>query len=100
MKPVKFHPDADAEMTAAARYYESQQRDLGRRFLASVQDAVNRLTINPLLYSVVAEDVRRCPVRTFPYAVLFRALERHTVVVAIMHTHRDPDYWKNRTNTE
>ena len=36
MKPIRFHPDAEAEMLEAATYYEAQQRDLGRRFLASV----------------------------------------------------------------
>jgi len=36
MKTVKFHPDAAAEMTAAAAYYEEKQRGLGRRFLSSV----------------------------------------------------------------
>jgi toxin ParE1/3/4 len=36
MKPVQFHPEAEAEMIEAAGYYEAQQQDLGRRFLASV----------------------------------------------------------------
>jgi restriction endonuclease Mrr len=43
MKAVRFHPDAESEMTKAAAYYETQQPDLGRRFLASVQDAVNHI---------------------------------------------------------
>jgi plasmid stabilization system protein ParE len=51
MKAVKFHPDAESEMIAAAAYYEEQQPDLGRRFLASVQDAVNRIILNPHLYT-------------------------------------------------
>lgn len=32
MKTVKFHPDAEAEMTAAAAYYEEKQRGLGDGF--------------------------------------------------------------------
>ncbi|MEI6563884.1 MAG: type II toxin-antitoxin system RelE/ParE family toxin [bacterium] len=51
MKVVKFHPDAESEMIAAAAYYEEQQPDLGRRFLASVQDAINRIILNPRLYA-------------------------------------------------
>ena len=58
MKAVKFHPDAESEMLAAAAYYEEQQPDLGRRFLASVQDAVNRIMLNPHLYPTVDLDVR------------------------------------------
>ena len=97
MKLVQFHPEAEAEMIEAAAYYETHQRDLGRRFLTSVQDALNRIQVNPLLYSVVEGDVRRCLTRTFPYGVLFQVRPDKCVVIAVMHLHRDPDYWKKRT---
>ena len=96
MKAVKFHPDAEAEMIEAAVYYEEQQPELGRRFLASVQDAINRILFNPHLYPVVDRDVRRCLTKTFPFGVLFRELPNKVVIMAVMHLHRDPDYWKNR----
>ncbi|MCP5523473.1 MAG: type II toxin-antitoxin system RelE/ParE family toxin [Verrucomicrobiales bacterium] len=97
MKPVRFHPDADAEMLNAAVWYESQQEDLGKRFLVAVQDALNRIQLNPELYSFVDGDVRRCLTKTFPFGVLFRIEPNVIAVMAVMHLHRDPDYWKNRT---
>ena len=96
MKVVKFHPAAEAEMIDAAVYYETQQSDLGRRFLASAQEAVNRIVLNPRLYAVVDLDVRRCLTKTFPFGVLFRDMPGKIVIMAVMHLHRDPDYWKNR----
>ena len=47
MNPIRFHPAAEAEMIAAVAYYEVQQENLGKRFLASVQDALNRIQVNP-----------------------------------------------------
>lgn len=96
MKPIRFHPEADAEMMAAAKFYETQQKDLGKRFLASVQDALNRIQVNPLLYSETENGVRRCITTKFPFGVLFRIMPDKYVIVAVMHLHRDPDYWKNR----
>lgn len=96
MIPVQFHSDAEAEMMAAASYYETRQAGLGRRFLASVQDAVNRIGINPGLYPVVELDVRRCLVKMFPFGVLFRERPDAIAVMAVMHLHRDPDEWKDR----
>jgi plasmid stabilization system protein ParE len=96
MKAVRFHPDAESEMIEAAAYYEAQQPDLGRRFLASVQDAVNRILLNPRLYPIVELDVRRCLTKTFPFGVLFRERPDRFVIMAVMHLHRDPDYWKIR----
>jgi toxin ParE1/3/4 len=83
-------------MIEAAAYYESQQHDLGRRFLASVQDALNRIQVNPLLYPAIEGDVRRCLTKTFPYGVLFRIKPDVCVVVAVMHLHQAPDYWRTR----
>jgi len=50
MKAVVFQEDAETEMLEAAAYYEAQQGDLGRRFLAAVQDAINRILLNPSLH--------------------------------------------------
>ncbi len=96
MKPIRFHPDADAEMVDAAVWYESRQEDLGKRFLTAVQDALNKIKVNPGLYPFVDGDVRRCPTKTFPFGVLFRIKPDVIAVMAIMHLHRDPDYWQNR----
>lgn len=96
MKAVKFHPDAESEMIKAAAYYEEQQTDLGRRFLASVQDAINRIIVNSRLYPVVELDVRRCLTKTFPFGVLFREQPGLIIIMAVMHQHRDPACWKTR----
>jgi toxin ParE1/3/4 len=96
MKIITFHEEAESEMNKAAAYYEEQQQDLGRRFLTSIQDALNRIALNPSLYPIVDLDVRRCLTRTFPFGVLFRDRPDRIVVMAIMHLHRDPDCWKDR----
>ncbi len=83
-------------MIEAAAYYEKQQPGLGRRFLASVEDAVHRIRANPRLYPVVDRDVRRCLARIFPFGVLYREQTDELVVMAVMHLHRDPGYWKER----
>ena len=93
---VRLHPEAEAEMIEAAAYYEDRQTDLGKRFLVSVQDAINSITINPRLYPGVDLDVRRCLTKVFPFGVLFRALPDGIVIVAVMHLARHPDYWKHR----
>lgn len=96
MKPVRFHPEADAEMMSAAKFYETQQKDLGKRFLASVQDALNRIQVNPLLYQEIEDGVRRCLTMTFPFGVIFRIMSNQYVIIAVMHLHRDPGYWESR----
>lgn len=96
MIPLRFHPEADAEMMSAAKFYETQQKDLGKRFLASVQDALNKIQVNPLLYHEIEDSVRRCLTKTFPFGIVFRIMPDQVVIIAVMHLHRDPEYWGKR----
>jgi len=57
--PVKFHPDAELELLMAAKFYESQQKDLGKRFLESVESSIKHIQINPEIYQKIHNDTRR-----------------------------------------
>ncbi len=96
MKPIRFHPQALAEFRAAAQYYDAQQKGLGLRLVDAVESAFGRIKGNPSLFRLVEEDVRKCRVVRFPYGVLFRERKIDIEIVAVMHLHRDPDYWKTR----
>ena len=96
MKPVRFQPEAEAEMIEAARWYEAQQAGLGSRTLTTVQDAVNRVGLDPLLYPAIDGDARRCLTRTFPFGLVFRVQADGIAVIAVMHLLREPGYWQDR----
>ena len=100
MTPSRFHPEAESEMISAAMYYESQQKDLGKRFLSTVQDSISHIQINPMIYPIVHLDARRCMTRTFPFGVIFRINPGSIVIMAVMHLHRHPDYWKSRDSNQ
>ena len=96
MSLVSFHPEALNEFLESASHYESQQPSLGHRFVDAVQDAIHRIQARPLLYQVVEGDTRRCRVFHFPYGIIFRVREDGIEIVAVMHLHRRPGYWKER----
>jgi len=83
-------------MVEAAVWYEGQQENLGKRFLAAVQDGLNRIDLNPELFHPVEADVRRCLTKTFPFGILYRLRGDTIEIIAVMHLRRDPDYWKSR----
>jgi toxin ParE1/3/4 len=57
---------------------------------------MERISRNPELHAVIYRGVRRCLVRRFPYAILYMAEETRVVVIAVMHTRRNPQRWKKR----
>jgi len=96
MKKVFFHSDASAEIKASAIWYERKQPDLGKRFLAAIQDDIQRIQINPLLYPEIMPSIHRSITRSFPFGVVYKVNEDDIHIYAVMHLHRDPYYWKIR----
>lgn len=98
MMRLEFHPDALAEYEGSVEHYESVQSGLGHRFIASVESALESILESPSTWPVLEQDIRRRLTRVFPYAVLYAVEPDHVLVVAIMHCHQHPDYWRNRAS--
>ena len=91
-----FHPEAEEEFLAAIAYYERREENLGRDFAVEVYAAISRAVAFPNTWPVLEGEVRRCQTRRFPYAVLYSQEPDAIFVLAVMHLHRHPEYWKNR----
>ena len=52
MKPLVFHPEAEAEYYAQQDYYESQQTGLGLRFAQWITAHYRVLAANPRAFPV------------------------------------------------
>jgi toxin ParE1/3/4 len=92
----EFHPEALEEYRQAALWSAEREPGIALRFIASVEDAISRVLDAPTRWRVIDEDVRRCLIRVFPYAVLYTIEADFLLVVAVMHCSREPNYWKLR----
>lgn len=84
------------EMAEAKRYYERQQRGLGRDFQHDAEVSAKRILENPLAWQIEYEPLRRFVFNRFPYKMLYLIRGDLIVVVAVAHQHRNPDYWIDR----
>ena len=97
MKPLVFHPEAEAEYYAQQDYYESQQTGLGLRFAQWATAHYRVLAANPHAFPVKWK-VRHCYMSIFPFDIVFEEFEDHIVIYAVAHTKRKPGYWRERLN--
>ena len=96
-RPVIFTPQARAELIDAQDWYENEASGLGRRFLAAIGVAVDRMSANPLQFPIVHKTVRRALLRHFPYALMFVVEpDESLTVIACFHGSRDPVQWQGR----
>ena len=96
MMPVILHAEADQEVLDAVDWYERETRGVGAEFLDELDAAIARVAAAPEAFGILSEDVRCHRLHRFPYGVLYQIQPDRIFVVAVMHLHRDPDYWKDR----
>ena len=92
----RFHPEAETELYGAIDYYESRRHGLGQEFGAAFHEALDKVLKHPLAWGVLEEPYRICKLRRFPYGILYEPRAAEVVIVAVMHLHRKPGYWKGR----
>ena len=66
---------------------------MGEEFLAAVDDSFDTIEESPEIYAYVRGNVRRAIVTRFPYAVFYQVESKRVVVLAVLHTARDPRLW-------
>ena len=91
-----FHPDAEVELNLAIEWYEAREPGLGLDFAAQVYAAIQRALAFPLAWQEMGGDIRRALVHRFPYGVLYVPERDRVLIIAVMHLHRQPDYWQDR----
>lgn len=97
---VVVRPEVEADVAAAAAWYDSQQAGLGQEFREEIILVLEALAENPLLYSRrhPQKDIRwRHPDR-FPYRVIYEVQEaaQLVVVAAVIHAARHDRHWRKR----
>ncbi len=93
---VITHPEAKQELREAGRYYHDCAPGLGQRFYDEIEAFVEKITANPLRYSIRIADVRRANLKRFPFHINFLIHEGMIAIVAISHNRRRPYYWRDR----
>ena len=96
MKPVRFHPEAEAELADEAKYYEASLPGLGERFTREVQAAIELASGFPGIGVAYKYGTRRVFPRKFPFSVVYLESAAELVVLAIAPFPRKPAYWRGR----
>jgi toxin ParE1/3/4 len=97
---VRLHPDAEAELRAAAEWYEVRSPGLGFDLVAHVSAAIDAVVEQPSVGTPVRKaergGLRRALVDRFPYGIIYLVRENEIVIVAVAHLSRRPGYWRSR----
>ena len=96
MKPYIFHPAAAAEYADAAEFYIAIEAGMGGRFYDAIEELIGNVRRHPDRFRIFHGEARRHFSDVFPYAVIYLEEPDRIWIVAVMHMHREPGYWKDR----
>ena len=91
-----YHPHAEKELEQAEEYYDNISEELGNRFRDEIQLAIRRILKLPNGWQPLSQVVRRCRLNAFPYGIVYRVKIDEIRILAVMHLHREPNYWADR----
>ncbi len=96
MKPVHFVSAALWEIAEVVRSFEAKESDAGGRFFDDLDGAEELISAHPEIGKPTKRGCRRFSLHHFPYDIIYRIDVHETLVVAVAHHSRDPDYWVDR----
>ena len=96
MRIITIQRIARKELLEAATWYEQQESGLAQGLLQEFEHVLDGLEAFPEMWPLVEQDIRRCPLKRFPYSILYRVLPEEVTVLAVMHHKRSPEHWIRR----
>lgn len=89
--------EAEFDIDEHFDYYEEKRDGLGHDFLLCVEEALDKLQRNPLIYRKIYKELRGIPIRRFPYRAFYFVQGQRIIVTAVFHARKDPASWFGRT---
>jgi hypothetical protein len=88
-RPVRLSSLAAQDLEEARTWFDQREAGLGDRFLASVEQTLERISTNADQYRVALLDLHRAPIRPFRYSLWYRVMPDESIVVAALSDRRD-----------
>jgi len=95
---LSIHPDAGAELVAAATFYRNfGGPKIGEAVVKTFEQACETLLNYPEFGVRSYSGARVLPLDRFPYSVVYRVRTSELLVIAFAHQRRRPNYWRHRS---
>lgn len=96
MRPVDFLRGARRDFDESFDWYAERSTQAAVQFSDAVDAALAEVVADPLRFASTDGVHRECPLKRFPFRIVYRLVDERVLVVAIAHAKRRPSYWRDR----
>ena len=93
---LQFSAEAQNDVKEAVLFYEGCSEGLGARFNKELRDVTLSIIGSPLIRRERKEGYRQANMPSFPYYMTYIMEGELIILVAVAHSSRHPDFWKDR----
>jgi len=95
---IALHVEAAADYDAAFDWYLQRSPEAARGLDAEFERGLKEIASAPQRWAPGRHETRRFLLRQNPFLIIYREQRPETILVlAVAHTSRRPDYWKDRS---
>jgi toxin ParE1/3/4 len=89
---------SEKDLHESFSFYEEIKAGLGKIFIICINSSFKIIAENPMAFPVVYKSIRRFVVRKFPFLIYYlnNPKENETLVIAVLHSKRNPNIFKKR----
>jgi toxin ParE1/3/4 len=97
IRTITFHDEAAADYDCAFEWYLERSANAAIRFDEAVVQGLTDIARGPQRWPRGSYGTRRFLLRGFPYLLIYREASVEVIrILAVAHTSRRPEYWKQR----
>ncbi len=93
---VVLVPEAQLELIETLEWIAERSFERALAFDAAYAEIERKIGEHPEWFPEIEPGIRRALMQRFRYAVLFTPRDLDVLIVAVMHQHRRPGYWRDR----
>ncbi|MEN6448411.1 MAG: type II toxin-antitoxin system RelE/ParE family toxin [Syntrophaceae bacterium] len=93
---IHFLAPAEAELSEAISYYNTQSEGLGFELAAEIERTLGRIVQYPQAWHPLTKRTRRCRTNRFPYGMVYQIRGDVILIIAVMNLNKKPASWKKR----
>lgn len=95
-RTLRYHPLFECDVREAAAWYDRRSPGLGNAFVELVRQRTDEVIAEPERFAKLPMGCRYAQVSRFPYVVLFEVTDSELQLLAVLHTARAMEKWRER----
>jgi len=96
MANFSTRPLAQQDIQEVVDYYDDINPKLADSFLVELEQCYNKINQIPEGYQKRLGNIRVAFLKNFPFGVYYKIYGEKIVVIAVLHTSKNPKVWKER----